>query len=148
MPNKYMPISMTLANRKTLVVGGGKVALRKVNTLLDYDSSVSVIAPELVDKLFGESYRRVSECVHKQNKKLIWHSCGNIYKFLDYFVDWGFDGIITMEPTAGMELAKVRAYVELLLGRAPPWLAAKPGAARDNKRRCSPARSDLRPNSS
>ena len=28
------------------------------------------------------------------------------YKFLDRFVDWGFDGIITMEPTAGMELAR------------------------------------------
>jgi uroporphyrinogen decarboxylase len=27
------------------------------------------------------------------------------------FVEWGFDGIITMEPTAGMELGKVREQV-------------------------------------
>ncbi|MEA1959100.1 MAG: uroporphyrinogen decarboxylase family protein [Chloroflexota bacterium] len=67
--------------------------------------------PELIEKLLGESYRRVAELVHKRNKKLIWHSCGNIYKLLDMFVEWGFDGIITMEPTAGMELGKVREQV-------------------------------------
>lgn len=70
-----------------------------------------LMRPELVDKLYGDSYRRVSELVHKQNKKLVWHCCGNIYAFLDYFVDWGFDGIITMEPTAGMDLGKVREQI-------------------------------------
>ena len=70
-----------------------------------------LMRPEVIDKLFGESYRRVSERVHKQNRKLIWHSCGNIYALLDLFVDWGFDGIITMEPTAGMDLARVREMV-------------------------------------
>ena len=67
--------------------------------------------PELIEKLFGDSYRRVSELVHKRNKKLIWHSCGNIYAFLGKFVDWGFDGLLTMEPTAGMELGRVREQV-------------------------------------
>ena len=70
-----------------------------------------LMRPELIEKLFGDSYRRVSELVHKQNKKLIWHSCGNIYAFLDKFVEWGFDGLLTMEPTAGMELGRVREQV-------------------------------------
>ncbi|MCJ7520789.1 MAG: hypothetical protein MUP21_00980 [Dehalococcoidia bacterium] len=70
-----------------------------------------MMRPALVEKLFGESYRQVSELVHKQNKKLIWHSCGNIYAFLDKFIEWGFDGIFTLEPTAGMELGKVREQV-------------------------------------
>lgn len=70
-----------------------------------------LMRPELIEKLFGDSYRRVSELVHKQNKKLIWHSCGNIYLFLDKFVEWGFDGLLTMEPTAGMELGRVREQV-------------------------------------
>jgi siroheme synthase-like protein len=51
MPNKYMPISISLAGRRTLIVGGGKVALRKVNNLLDYDCQVTVVAPEPVEKL-------------------------------------------------------------------------------------------------
>jgi len=70
-----------------------------------------LMRPELVEKLYGDSYRRVAERVHAQNKKLIWHSCGNIYQLLDKFVEWGFDGIITMEPTAGMDLGKVREQV-------------------------------------
>ncbi len=70
-----------------------------------------MLRPELIEELLGESYRRVSELVHRSNRKLIWHSCGNVYKLLDMFIDWGFDGIITMEPTAGMELGRVREMV-------------------------------------
>jgi uroporphyrinogen decarboxylase len=67
--------------------------------------------PSLIEKLYGESYRRVADLVHRHGRKFVFHSCGRIYKFLDHFVDWGFDGIITMEPTAGMELARVREQV-------------------------------------
>jgi len=70
-----------------------------------------IMRPDLIEKLLGESYRRVSELIHRHNKKLIWHSCGNIYAFLDKFVEWGFDGVFTLEPTAGMELGKVREQV-------------------------------------
>lgn len=57
MSNEYMPVGISLKNRATLVVGGGKVALRKVDRLLDYESQVTVIAPEVDDKLvyYGES---------------------------------------------------------------------------------------------
>jgi uroporphyrinogen decarboxylase len=70
-----------------------------------------MLRPSLVEKLYGESYRRVAAAVHQRGKKLIFHSCGRIYEFLDRFVDWGFDGILTMEPTAGMDLARVREQV-------------------------------------
>jgi siroheme synthase-like protein len=48
-----------MKDRKCLVVGGGKVALRKVETLLDYDTEITVIAPEFEDKLqyYGEKGR-------------------------------------------------------------------------------------------
>jgi uroporphyrinogen decarboxylase len=70
-----------------------------------------LMRPELVEKLYGESYRRVAELVHSRGKKLLFHSCGSIYPLLDSFVEWGFDGLITMEPTAGMDLARVREQV-------------------------------------
>jgi uroporphyrinogen-III decarboxylase len=70
-----------------------------------------LMRPELIEELFGESYRRVADRVHRSGKKFVFHSCGRIYEFLERFVDWGFDGIITMEPTAGMELSKVREQV-------------------------------------
>jgi siroheme synthase-like protein len=47
-----MPINIDMTNRKCLVVGGGNVALRKVESLLKYeDCSVTVVAPEVADKL-------------------------------------------------------------------------------------------------
>jgi len=70
-----------------------------------------LMRPELIEKLYGESYRRMAELVHQQKRKFVFHCCGNIYALLNKFVEWGFDGIITMEPTAGMELGKVREQV-------------------------------------
>lgn len=70
-----------------------------------------LMRPELIEKLFGEAYRRAAELVHKRNRKLVWHSCGKIYQLLDKFIEWGFDGLVTMEPTAGMELGRVREQV-------------------------------------
>jgi uroporphyrinogen decarboxylase len=70
-----------------------------------------MLRPELIEKLFGESYRRIADLVHQKGKKLVFHSCGNVYPLLDKFVEWGFDGLITLEPTAGMDLGKVREQV-------------------------------------
>jgi hypothetical protein len=70
-----------------------------------------LMRPELIEKFYGDAYRRVTDLVHRHGKKLLWHSCGNIYPFLDRFVDWGIDGLVTLEPTAGMDLAKVREHV-------------------------------------
>ncbi|MBD3331591.1 bifunctional precorrin-2 dehydrogenase/sirohydrochlorin ferrochelatase [candidate division GN15 bacterium] len=60
MSNKYMPINIDMSNRKCLVVGGGNVALRKVESLLKYENcSVTVVAPEVADKLqyYAERHR-------------------------------------------------------------------------------------------
>jgi uroporphyrin-III C-methyltransferase/precorrin-2 dehydrogenase/sirohydrochlorin ferrochelatase len=51
MANTYMPISIALKDRPCLVVGGGNIALRKVETLMEYETKVTVIAPEIHDKL-------------------------------------------------------------------------------------------------
>jgi precorrin-2 dehydrogenase/sirohydrochlorin ferrochelatase len=47
----YMPISVSLEDRPCLVVGGGFVALRKVESLLDYGTKITVVAPEVHEKL-------------------------------------------------------------------------------------------------
>ena len=51
MPNTYLPISISLKERPVLVVGGGKVALRKIDTLLEYNCTITVVAPEADDKI-------------------------------------------------------------------------------------------------
>jgi uroporphyrinogen decarboxylase len=97
--------------------------LRHVEAVLDAGTEVVVtgddlgqktgplMRPELIETLFGDSYRRVAELIHGRGRKLMFHSCGNIYLLLEKFVDWGFDGLVTLEPTAGMDLAKVREKV-------------------------------------
>lgn len=51
MTTNYLPISINLNDRKCLVVGGGHVALRKVDTLLDFECDVTVVAPEINEKI-------------------------------------------------------------------------------------------------
>jgi siroheme synthase-like protein len=46
-----MPISLSVKNRPCLVVGGGPVALRKVENLMDYDVEITVVASEVHEKL-------------------------------------------------------------------------------------------------
>ena len=53
----YYPIAIDLTDKKTLVVGGGAVALRKVEVLLEYGSSVTVVSPEVMPEL-----RSLAEC--------------------------------------------------------------------------------------
>jgi len=43
----YYPIAVDLKDRNVLVVGGGTVALRKVETLLEFGARVTVVAPEV-----------------------------------------------------------------------------------------------------
>lgn len=48
---KYYPICLDIRERKCLVVGGGRVAERKVKGLLDSGGRVTVVSPQLTDTL-------------------------------------------------------------------------------------------------
>ena len=52
MPNKFFPVSIDLNNKNILVIGAGKIALRKVKTLLDYNCNITVITKKVVEKEF------------------------------------------------------------------------------------------------
>ena len=47
----YFPIFIEIEKKKCLVVGGGKVALRKVETLLRYDAQVHVVSREICTEI-------------------------------------------------------------------------------------------------
>jgi len=51
MKREYMPISIAMTGRRCLVVGGGAVALRKVENLLAYGADVTVVAPQALEVL-------------------------------------------------------------------------------------------------
>lgn len=47
----YFPLFMELKDRDCLVVGGGRVAWRKVKVLMDFGARVSVVAPEIIPEI-------------------------------------------------------------------------------------------------
>lgn len=47
----YFPINLNIRGRSCIVVGGGRVAERKVYGLLEYGGKITVISPELTPKL-------------------------------------------------------------------------------------------------
>jgi siroheme synthase-like protein len=50
-PRSYYPIFLKISGKKCVVVGGGKVALRKVKALLEHGANVEVISPTLDSEL-------------------------------------------------------------------------------------------------
>lgn len=47
----YYPLYLDLENKTVLVVGGGAVACRKVETLLEYGAAVKIVSPRVTDGL-------------------------------------------------------------------------------------------------
>ena len=54
MANKFFPVSIDLNNKNILIVGAGKIALRKVETLLNYNCNINVITKEILEEKFLE----------------------------------------------------------------------------------------------
>jgi precorrin-2 dehydrogenase/sirohydrochlorin ferrochelatase len=48
---KYYPVNLNIKDKLCVVIGGGRVAERKVKNLLAYGSRVNVISPDLTDLL-------------------------------------------------------------------------------------------------
>ncbi len=48
---RYYPVNLDILNRPCIVVGGGRVGTRKVNTLLACGARVTVISPEVTTRL-------------------------------------------------------------------------------------------------
>jgi precorrin-2 dehydrogenase/sirohydrochlorin ferrochelatase/precorrin-6A/cobalt-precorrin-6A reductase len=48
---RWFPFFKNIQGKRAVIVGGGAVALRRVKTLLHFDCSIAIIAPELHDEL-------------------------------------------------------------------------------------------------
>ena len=54
MANKFFPVSIDLNNKNILVIGAGKIALRKVETLMSYNCNILVITKNILEEKFLE----------------------------------------------------------------------------------------------
>lgn len=55
--NLRFPLFVTLTGKKAVVIGGGKVALRRAAVLVEFGAEVTVIAPKMADMLEGAQLR-------------------------------------------------------------------------------------------
>lgn len=70
-----------------------------------------MLPPALMEELYGDAFRHITETAHALGLKIVVHSCGNVVPLLSWFADCGFDGVHALEPTAGVELGKVKQLV-------------------------------------
>ena len=75
MANKFFPVSIDLNNKNILVIGAGKIALRKITTLLNYNCNIIVITKEVLEEKFLE--------LEKNNKIKIFKNQEFEEKFLE-----------------------------------------------------------------
>ena len=54
MANKFFPVSIDLNNKYVLIIGAGKIALRKTETLLNYNCNITVITKDILEEKFLE----------------------------------------------------------------------------------------------
>lgn len=71
MEKKYFPIFIDISEKKIVVIGGGEIATRRVNTLLLFAKQIEVVAPEVTKELHelfdkGEIIWRQSEYCREQ----------------------------------------------------------------------------------
>ncbi len=67
-PRPYYPILLNLQGKKCVVVGGGKVALRKIKMLLDCDANVFVISPTPHPEITKLSKRKAIHRIQRDYK--------------------------------------------------------------------------------
>lgn len=73
MKKPYFPLFMDISDKKIVVIGGGKIAARRVDTLLKFADDISVVAPKVTERL-----HRLAEEGH-----IIWKECVYQETFLE-----------------------------------------------------------------
>ena len=59
----YYPVSLNLKGKRCVVIGGGKVAERKVTSLVRAKAVVTVVSPDLT-KLLRQTAERKKDSIH------------------------------------------------------------------------------------
>jgi len=79
----YLPIFLDVTGRKCLVVGGGEVAARKVESLLDADALVTVVSPQLNDALAAMVQRGAIAHIDRTYRRGDISGCALVYAATD-----------------------------------------------------------------
>lgn len=70
MKKPYFPLFIDISEKKIIVIGGGKIATRRINTLVEFADNITVAAPWASERIIELSQRKqvhwISEVYHKK----------------------------------------------------------------------------------
>ncbi|NTU59200.1 MAG: bifunctional precorrin-2 dehydrogenase/sirohydrochlorin ferrochelatase [Chlorobiaceae bacterium] len=55
----FLPLNIRVDNRKLLFVGGGKIALHKIQTVEQYTRNITILAPFISEELKGKGFTEI-----------------------------------------------------------------------------------------
>ncbi len=64
-----------------------------------------MMSPKKFTELLQPAYKIITDTVHERGCKIVLHTDGQITPLLDFIVGCGFDGLQSLEPTSGVDLA-------------------------------------------
>lgn len=73
----YFPVFIEMKNKKCLVIGGGRIATRKIKTLLSYEANVKVIAPQICDEV--KQYARENSKLELEEREFSYEDCFGMF---------------------------------------------------------------------
>ncbi|MBM3422750.1 MAG: bifunctional precorrin-2 dehydrogenase/sirohydrochlorin ferrochelatase [Chlorobi bacterium] len=59
MKKVFLPLNIRIDNRKILFVGGGKIAMHKIQTVEQYTRNITILAPEIHHDLQGKGFTEI-----------------------------------------------------------------------------------------
>ena len=102
-----MMLAFNLAQLELLVEAGLDVLVIEDDIATNMGPMIS---PDHFKSFVNRYNRQIVEQAHAKGLKVVRHSDGNLWPLLDILLETGYDGLNPLEPQAGMEMKKVKAY--------------------------------------
>jgi uroporphyrin-III C-methyltransferase / precorrin-2 dehydrogenase / sirohydrochlorin ferrochelatase len=64
---KFLPISLNITHKKILLIGGGKIALQKVNSLKQFTDKITILSIDFIEELKKTVYDRIQKSYQKKD---------------------------------------------------------------------------------
>jgi len=100
-------MEFSLAQLELLVEAGLDVLVIEDDIAMNQGPMLSL---EHFNLFINHFNRQIVESAHQKGLKVVRHSDGNLWPILDVLIESGYDGINPLEPQAGMDMKKVKAY--------------------------------------
>lgn len=97
----YLPVYLDLRGRDALLVGGGRIALRKAELLSAAGARLRVVAPQIIDELVHLTARTAGKCEHAE------------------FTPAHLDGVVLVIATTGVPAVDAEVHREALARSVP-----------------------------